>query len=111
VLGCLRQLGLDRMLAARPRRERELVVAMIVVHWKNGFFASGNGIELPFLYAAGAVTLALVGPGLFSLDALLGLEWLWTPRIEVLVLAAGIVGALANLLARRVPVPQTATAS
>ena len=88
-----------------------MVVAMIVVHWKNGFFASGNGIELPFLYAAGAVTLALVGPGLFSLDALLGLEWLWTPRIEVLVLAAGIVGALANLLARRVPVPQTATAS
>ena len=30
VLGCLRQLGLDRMLAARPRRERELVLAMIV---------------------------------------------------------------------------------
>jgi hypothetical protein len=30
VLGCLRQLGLDRMLAARPRRERELAVAMIV---------------------------------------------------------------------------------
>jgi hypothetical protein len=30
VLGCLRQLGLDRMLASRPRRERELVVTMIV---------------------------------------------------------------------------------
>ncbi len=30
VLGQLRQLGLDRLLAARPRRERDLVVAMIV---------------------------------------------------------------------------------
>ena len=29
VLGALRQLGLDRMLAARPRRERELALAMI----------------------------------------------------------------------------------
>jgi hypothetical protein len=31
VLGMLRQLGLDRMLAARPRRERELVVGMVVM--------------------------------------------------------------------------------
>src|SRR6266566_5759672 len=30
VLGCLRQLGLARALAAQPRRGRELVVAMIV---------------------------------------------------------------------------------
>ncbi len=30
VLGQLRHLGLDRLLAARPRRERELVVAMII---------------------------------------------------------------------------------
>ncbi len=30
VLGQLRRLGLDRLLAARPRRERELLVAMIV---------------------------------------------------------------------------------
>ncbi len=30
VLGQLRQLGLDRLLAARPRREQDLVVAMIV---------------------------------------------------------------------------------
>jgi len=88
-----------------------VVVAVIAVHWKNGFFASANGIELPFLYAAGGVALALVGPGRFSLDALLGLEWLWAPRIEVVVLAAGIVGALGSLLARRPPVAQTATAS
>src|SRR6266487_5472705 len=58
VLGCLRQLGLDRMLAARPRRERELVVAMIVSrvlepvsklattrNWHNTTLASSLGVE------------------------------------------------------------------
>jgi hypothetical protein len=30
VLGCLRQLGMDRALATQPQRERELVVALIV---------------------------------------------------------------------------------
>jgi hypothetical protein len=58
VLGCLRQLGLDRMLAARPRRERELVLAMIVSrvlepasklattrHWHNTTLAASLGVE------------------------------------------------------------------
>jgi len=58
VLGCLRQTGLDRMLAARPRRERELVVAMIVArllepasklattrNWHNSTLASSLGVE------------------------------------------------------------------
>jgi hypothetical protein len=58
VLGCLRQLGLDRMLAARPRRERELVLAMIVSrvlepasklattrNWHNTTLASSLGVE------------------------------------------------------------------
>src|SRR3954452_4810934 len=66
-----------------------MVVAAITVHWKSGFFAQSNGIEVPFLYAAGAVALALAGPGQFSVDALLGLEWLWTPQIAVLPLAVG----------------------
>jgi hypothetical protein len=58
VLGCLRQLGLDRMLAARPRRERELVLAMIVSrvlepasklattrHWHNTTLAASLSVE------------------------------------------------------------------
>ena len=31
-----------------------MLVAMVSVHLKNGFFATGNGIELPFLYAVAA---------------------------------------------------------
>jgi putative oxidoreductase len=82
-----------------------MVVAAITVHWSNGFFANSNGIEVPFLYAAGAVALALAGPGRLSLDAVLGLEWLSTPGIAVAALALGIIGAIGNLLTRQRTAP------
>jgi putative oxidoreductase len=82
-----------------------MVVAAITVHWKNGFFAASNGIEVPFLYAVAGVGLALAGPGRFSLDAVLGLEWLWAPRIAAVALAVGVAGAVGNVLARRTQAP------
>jgi putative oxidoreductase len=78
-----------------------MLVAAISVHWQNGLFATSNGIELPLLYAAGAISLALTGPGLFSLDAVLGLTSLWTPGIVWAAIAVGIVGGLINLALRR----------
>ena len=78
-----------------------MIVAAISVHWQNGLFASSNGIELPLLYAAGAITLALTGPGLFSLDAVLGLTSLWTPGIVWAAIAIGVVGGIVNLGLRR----------
>src|SRR5262249_60296504 len=58
VLGELRKLGLDKLIAARPRRERELSVAMIasrilapasklatVRGWQNSTLASELGVE------------------------------------------------------------------
>ena len=80
-----------------------MIVAAITVHWKGGLFATSNGIELPLLYATGAVGLALTGPGHWSLDALLGLEFLSTPLIASAVLIAGAVGGFANLALRRTP--------
>jgi putative oxidoreductase len=77
-----------------------MIVAAIAVHWKHGLFAAANGIEVPLLYAAGAVTLALTGPGLFSLDALLGLESLWTPGIVWAAIAIGVAGGVVNLALR-----------
>jgi len=88
-----------------------MVVAAVTVHWKGGFFAQSNGVEVPALYAAGAVALALAGPGLFSLDAALGLEWLSTPRIAAAALAIGVAGALGNLLSRRPAVASTVSAA
>ncbi len=86
-----------------------MIVAAISAHWKNGLFATANGIELPLLYAAGALTIALTGPGRFSLDAVLGLGSLWTPRVVGVAIAVGIVGGVVNLALRRL-VPQQATA-
>src|SRR3954451_14555046 len=60
-----------------------MIVAAVSVHWKHGLFAASNGIEVPLLYAAGAVALALTGPGPFSLDAALGIDHIWTPALKV----------------------------
>src|ERR1041384_704783 len=67
-----------------------MIVAMASVHWRNGFFMATSGIEYTLVNAAGAVALGLVGPGVFSLAALLGLESLWAPRVAWGVLAPGV---------------------
>jgi len=85
-----------------------MVVAMSV-HWSNGLLVTSNGVELPLLYGLLAVSLALTGPGAFSLDSLLGLTPLWTPALTWGVLAIGIVGGIANLALKR-PLPRTVTA-
>jgi putative oxidoreductase len=93
-LGFLGPFGPALMLAV-------MIVASFSVHWQNGVFAMNNGIELPLLYAAGAITIALTGPGAYSLDALLGLASLWTPEVVSAGLGAGVLGGIANLALRR----------
>ncbi len=80
-----------------------MLVAALTVHRSNGLFATANGVEVPLLNAAGAIALALTGPGAYSIDALLGLDSLWTPALAWVAIAAGVVGGLANLLVRRAP--------
>ena len=99
-LGLLGPIGPALMLSV-------MIVAAVTVHWQHGLFSTSNGIELPLLYATAAVALALTGPGRLSLDAILGLQWLSTPIIAVVALAAGVVGGFANLALRR-PAPVTA---
>lgn len=93
-LGLLGPIGPALMLSV-------MIVAAISTHWKNGIFATTNGIEVPLLYATGAVALALTGPGVYSLDAALGLARFWTPTLAWVALGAGAVGGAANLMARR----------
>ena len=47
-----------------------MVGAIVLVHLAAGFFAP-NGIEFPLTLMAGAVALALTGPGAYSVDAVL----------------------------------------
>jgi putative oxidoreductase len=78
-----------------------MIVAAVSVHLKHGVFAMNNGIEVPLLYATGALTLALTGPGLFSIDAALGLDQIWTPELVWGAIALGVVAGLVNLSLRR----------
>ena len=102
-LGFLGPVGPALMLAV-------MIVAAISVHWQNGLFAMSNGIEVPLLYATGATVLALTGPGVYSLDAVLGLTPLWTPALRLTALAIGIIGGVANLAIRRAPARKPAAA-
>src|SRR5262245_13973019 len=79
-----------------------MIVATVSVHWGHGLFAITNGIELPLLYAAVAIGLALTGYGRYSVDALLGLSALWTPEATWMAVFIGIVGGFGNLALRQV---------
>jgi len=103
-LGFFTPFGAAAVLAA-------MLVAMVSVHVKNGFFAMGNGIELPFLYAVAAVGVAFSGAGIFSLDASLGLTFLREPYLVEGILVLAAIGAAVTLASRRqVPAHDTAPA-
>ncbi len=80
-----------------------MIVAAVTVHWGHGLLATTNGIELPLLYAATAVGLALTGFGPYSLDTWLGLAGTWKLTTTLIVLGLGIAGGFANLALRRPP--------
>jgi len=78
-----------------------MLVAMLSVHWKQGFFAMSNGIEVGLLYATGALALAFTGFGAFSLDALLGLDGFAALPIALASVAVAVLGAVGALVTRR----------
>jgi len=78
-----------------------MIVAIVTVHWEHGLFAMTNGIEVPLLYVAAALGVALIGYGRYSLDAWLGIAGVWTWTVTSLALAVGILGGFANVAIRR----------
>ena len=56
-----------------------MLVAMAMVHWKNGFFAGDGGIEFTFMLFAAALAIAIAGPGRYAVAPNLETR-LFTPR-------------------------------
>jgi putative oxidoreductase len=100
VLGLLTPLGAAAVLATT-------IGAMVSVHLKNGFFAASNGIELPFLYAAAALGVAVTGGGAYSLDAVLDLRYFANTATNGVLLALTLIGSGLTLSLRRHKQPQT----
>ena len=78
-----------------------MIVAMWTVHRTHGFFVSNNGIEVPLLYIGGALAICATGPGEFSLDAVLGFDWLWAPNLVLIAVGSAVAVALLVLVIRR----------
>jgi putative oxidoreductase len=71
--GILLLLGLFTRLAAIPIAFA-MLVAILQVHLKNGFFAGGGGYEFPLTLAVAATALVLTGSGAWALDNVLGTD-------------------------------------
>ncbi len=52
----------------------DMLVALLVFHLPNGFFAANNGVELVLVLGAASLGLVLTGPGALAIDAMLPVE-------------------------------------
>ena len=77
----------------------QALVIVLRVHLPNGFWNSKGGIEFPLQLLAGSALILLGGPGLFSLDAALGLEA--GGGLRVLAAVGAIVGVLLAVASTR----------
>ena len=102
IIGLFTPLGAAAVLGA-------MIVASVSVHLKSGFFATNNGIELPFLYGLVSLGLIFIGAGKYSLDAELGLNYLSRPTLAFGLVALTIVAAILTLAARQKQIQTSAS--
>lgn len=82
-----------------------MVVAIVSVHLKQGFFAMQGGYEYPLVLALAALSVAFTGPGRLSVDALVGLD-LAGAGWGTAALLVGLVGGGVQLASRRASTAQ-----
>ena len=88
-----------------------MLVAILTVHAKNGFFAANGGYELNLMIVGGALALAFAGPGPISLDTAFGIDGAWSDAARWITIAAAVLLALANLAVRRTSASTAQTTS
>jgi putative oxidoreductase len=77
-----------------------MLVAGVSVHAKGGFFSTSGGYEYNLVLAAAAISLAFIGPGAWSVDAVAGLP-LGGPAWGIAAVVAGAVASVVPLVSRR----------
>ena len=77
-----------------------MVAAIVTVHLPNGIWATDGGAEYELVLIAAAFALAGVGPGDWSLDNALGIDWSSTGW-ALAALAAGLIGGLGAVIGGR----------
>lgn len=88
-LGLLTPLAAVALIAA-------MLMAIILAHWSKGFWGAKGGFEYPLMLLIVSAVVGLVGPGRYSLDALLGLALpvalsFWGAlALAVIVVAVGV---------------------
>jgi len=93
VLGLLMPVGAALVIAV-------MVAATVTVHLPKGLWNSNGGYEYNLVVIAGAFALAGVGPGDWSLDSALGVDWSSTVW-ALAALAAGLIGGLGAVIGGR----------
>jgi putative oxidoreductase len=72
----------------------QAIVLLIKVHWPNGFWSPAGGIEFPVAFLVGVFAIQLLGPGAWSLDAVLPVDVLYEPAVRWVILGLAVAGAL-----------------
>jgi putative oxidoreductase len=73
-----------------------MVVAAWSVNRPNGFFSANHGWEFNLTLAVVPIGIALIGPGRYSLDWQLGLDFAFDPLVAFTI--AAVVGVLSGVL-------------
>jgi putative oxidoreductase len=78
-----------------------MLVAAITVHVQHGFFVTNGGYQFTLVLGVAALSLAFTGPGLFSVDALIG-DPTGGSAWGFGAIAVALIGAFVQLAQRRI---------